>query len=257
MRLRVNLILLAVAASYLGACAPAATPTPTPVVQQVIRTPAYADLVKTWFDGYLQVSPDSFISLVTQPPETALASLEDGTGDVIIGGLTPPADWFATPLSEDGIVVVVHPDLRVRDLSIDELAAIFTGRLSSWDSLADVDLQIQPVIPPPGDEIRAAFQSTVISGQRFTNNALLGPTPAAILQLVDENEGAVGFLPYSAIGEKVRPIRVEGILPGTATIHDGRYPLPISILAIAPQEPSGEVRAWLAWLQSELLESSQ
>ena len=257
MRLRVNLILLAVAASYLSACAPAATPAPTPVVQQVIRTPAFADLVKTWFDGYLQINPDSYITLVSQPPETALASLEGATGDVVIGGLTPPAGWFATPLSEDGIVVVVHPDLHLRDLSIDELAAIFTGRLSSWESLADIDLQIQPVIPLPGDEVRAAFQSTVMSGQRFTNNALLGPSPAAVLQLVDENEGAVGFLPYSAVDEKARPIRVEGTLPGPATIHDGRYPLPISILAIAPQEPSGEIRAWLAWLQSELLESSQ
>jgi hypothetical protein len=252
MRLRVNLILLAVAANYLGACAPAATPTPKPAVQQIVRTPSYADLVKTWFDGYLQVKPDSLISLVTQPPETALASLEDGTGTVIIGGLTPPAGWFATPLLEDGIVVVVHPDLRVRDLSIDELAAIFTGRLSSWDSLTDVDLPIQPVIPLPGDEIRAAFQSTVMSGQRFTNNALLGPAPASVLQLVGETEGAVGFLPYSAVVEKVRPIRVAGILPGAATFRNGQYPLPISILAIAPQEPSGEVRAWLAWLQSEV-----
>jgi phosphate transport system substrate-binding protein len=232
MRLGVNLILLAIAASYLGACGPAATPAPTPVV--------------------LQVNPDSFISLVTQPPEAALASLEDGSGDVLIGSLTPPTGWFATPLSEDGIVVVVHPDLRVRDLSIDELAAIFTGRMSSWDSLADTDLPIQPVIPLPGDEVRAAFQSTVMNRQRFTNNALLGPTPAAVLQLVGENEGAVGFLPYSAVGDKVRPIRVEGILPGTATIHDGRYPLPITILAIAPHEPSGEVRTWLVWLQSEL-----
>ena len=252
MHLRVNLILLAVAAGYLGACAPA-TLTPTPPVQQVIRTPAYSDLVKTWFDGYLQVNPDSFISLVNLPPETALASLEDGIGEVIIGGLTPPAGWFATPLSEDGIVVVVHPDLRLRDLSIDELAAIFTGRLSSWESLADNDLQIQPIIPLPGDEVRAAFQSAVMSGQRFTNNALLGPTPAALLQLVDENEGAIGFLPYTAVGGKIRPIRVEGVLPGPATIHDGRYLLPISILAIAPHEPSGEIRAWLAWLQSDLL----
>ena len=257
MRLRVNLILLAVAASYLGACAPAATLTPTPTVQQVIRTPAYSDLVKTWFDGYLQVNPDSFISLVNLSPEMALASLEDGIGEVIIGGLTPPAGWFATPLSEDGIVIVAHPDLLLRDLNIDELAAIFTGRLSSWDSFADNDLQIQPIIPLPGDEVRNAFQSAVMSGQRFTNNALLGPTPAAVLQLVDEKEGAIGFLPYSAIGEKARPIRVEGVLPGPTTIYDGRYPLPISILAIAPQEPSGEVRAWLAWIQSNLLDSSQ
>ncbi len=257
MRLRVNHILLAIAASYLGACAPAATPAPTPVVQQVINTPAYADLVKTWFDGYLQVNPDSLISLVDQPPEAALASLEDGTGVVLIGGLTPPAGWFATPLSEDGIVLVVHPDLRVRDLSVDELAAIFTGRLSSWEALADTDLQIQPVIPLPGDEVRAEFQSAVMSGQRFTNNALLGPTPAAVLQLVGENEGAVGFLPYSAIGEKVHPIRIEGTLPGTATIHNGRYPLPITILAIAPQEPSGEVRTWLAWIQADLLDNSR
>jgi len=252
MRSEVNLILLAIAASYLGACAPAATPAPTPMVQQVISTPAYADLVKTWFDGYLQVNPDVFISLVNQPPEAALAYLEDGSADVLIGGLIPPTGWFATPLSEDGIVVVVHPDLRARDLSIDELAAIFTGRMNNWDSLAGTDLSIQPVIPLPGDEARAAFQSTVMNGQRFTNNALLGPTPAAVLQLVDENEGAIGFLPYSAVGEKIRPIRVEGILPGTVTIHDGRYPLPIMILAIAPQEPSGEIRAWLAWIQSEL-----
>ncbi len=252
MRLRVNLILLAIAVSYVGACAPAATPAPTPVVQQVISTPAYANLVKTWFDGYLQVNPDSFISLGNQPQEAAFASLEEGNGDVLIGGLTPPTGWFATPLSEDGIVVVVHPDLRVRDLSIDELAAIFIGRMSSWESLADTDLPIQPVIPLPGDELRTAFQSTVMNGQRFTNNALLGPTPAAVLQLVDENEGAIGFLPYSALGEKVHPIRVEGTLPGTATIHDGRYPLRISILAIAPQEPDGEVRAWLAWIQSEM-----
>ncbi len=257
MRLKVNLVLLAVAASYLGACAPAATPTPAPVVEQVIRTPAYADLVKTWFDGYLQVNPDSFISLANQPPETALASLEDGIGEIIIGGLTPPAGWFATPLSEDGIVVVIHADLRLRDLSIDELTAIFTGTLSNWDSLADTDLQIQPVIPLPGDEVRDTFQSTVMSGQRYTNNALLGPTPAAVLQLIDENEGAVGFLPYSAVEDKGRPIRVEGILPGDATIRDGRYPLPITILAIAPQEPSGEIRAWLVWLQSELLDGSQ
>ncbi|MCK5634384.1 MAG: hypothetical protein KAI06_04830, partial [Anaerolineales bacterium] len=66
-------------------------------------------------------------------------------------------------------------------------------------------------------------------------------------------EGAIGFLPYTAVGEKIRPIRVEGVLPGPATIHDGRYPLPLSILAIAPHEPSGEIRAWLAWLQSDLL----
>ncbi len=255
MRLRVNLLLLTVVAGYLGACAPAATPTPTAAVQQVIKTPAYADLVKSWFDGYLQVNPDSFISLVIQPPEAALASLEDGSGDVLIGGLTPPAGWFATPLSEDGIVVVVHPDLHLRDLSIDELAAIFTGRLSNWESLGDIDHQIQPVIPLPGDEFRNAVQATVMSEQSYTNNALLGPTPAAVLQLIDEYKGAIGFLPYSAVGEKVRPIRVEGTLPGPTTIHDGRYPLPILILAIAPQEPSGEVRAMLAWLQSDLLES--
>ncbi|MCJ7823889.1 MAG: hypothetical protein MUP44_03240, partial [Anaerolineales bacterium] len=71
------------------------------------------------------------------------------------------------------------------------------------------------------------------------------------------NEGAVGFLPFSAVGDKIRPIRVEGTLPGAATINDGSYPLPISILAIAPQEPSGEVRAWLAWLQAELLETAR
>ena len=251
MRLRVSLILITFTVSYLCGCAPVASPVPATEVQPVIRTPAFAGLVKTWFDGYLQANPHSSISLVTTPPETALASLEDGSAEIIIGGLAPPAGWFATPLKEDGIVVVAHPSIRLRDLSLSELAAIFTGRLSGWDSLADTDIQIQPVIPLPGDEVRAAFQSLVMNGQRFTNNALLGPTPDAVLQLVADYEGAVGFLPYSAAGDTIQAIRVEGIAPSDASIRDGHYPLPITILAIAPQEPGAEVRAWLVWLQAE------
>ena len=250
MQLRVNLILLAVAISVLGACAPAETPTPTPALQQVIVTPAYADLVKTWFDEYLQTNPSSYISLAIQPPDAGFTALEEGTGEIMIGGLTPPAGWFATPLQEDGIVVVAHPDLGLRDLGIEELADVFTGHLSNWETLADLDLQIQPVIPLPGDEVRAVFQSRVMGGQRFTNNALLGPTPAAVLQLVAENEGAVGFLPYSAVGDRGQPLRIDGILPREGTIGDGRYPLPISILAVAPKEPGGELRTFLTWLQS-------
>ena len=234
----------------LASCSPEPTPTPTPTIAHVVTTPALEGIVTWWCASYAEELGLSPIELEILPPAEALAVAKSGEVEVVISGVEPPPDWFAAVLKIEGIAVVVHPSNPLRVFSMEELAAIFTGSITSWQELGGVDEPIQPVIPLPGDEVRIHFESLIPGDSRPSPAAQLGPTPLAVSMIVAEDPGAIGYLPFSLVTEEVRPIRVDGVLPGPSTIQDGRFPLRLEILALAPDEPIGAAYDWLVWLQS-------
>jgi ABC-type phosphate transport system substrate-binding protein len=132
------------------------------------------------------------------------------------------------------------------------LTAIFHGDIESWAELDGEDLPIQPVIPLPGDEIREYFDIHVLEDSGFSPDAYLAPSPLAMIEMVAEDEGAIGIMPLTQVTDMVRIVRIDGILPQSSTVGDGRYPLRIEILALAPERPGGTTHEWLAWLQASL-----
>ena len=234
----------------LASCSPEPTPTPTPTIAHVVTTPALEGIVTWWCASYAEELGLSPIELEILPPDEALAVAKSGEVELVISGVEPPPDWFAAVLKIEGIAVVVHPSNPLRVFSMEELAAIFTGSITSWQELGGVDEPIQPVIPLPGDEVRIHFEKLILGDSRPSPAAQLGPTPLAVSMIVAEDPGAIGYLPFSLVTEEVRPIRVDGVLPGPSTIQDGRFPLRLEILALAPDEPIGAAYDWLVWLQS-------
>ena len=234
----------------LASCTTEPTTTPTLTLAQVVTTPALEWIVARWCASYAEELGLSPIELEILPPDEALAVAESGEVELVITGREPLTDWFAVLLKIEGIAVVVHPSNPLRVFSTEDLAAIFTGSVTSWQELGGADEQIQPVIPLPGDEVRIRFENLVLGGSPPSPDAQLGPTPLAVSMIVAEDPGAIGYLPFSLVTEEVRPIRVDGVLPGPSTVQDGRFPLRLEILALAPKEPVGVAYDWLVWLQS-------
>lgn len=182
--------------------------------------------------------------------EAALEAAADGDVELVVVGWDPPGDWFATPLAVEGIGVVVHPGNPVRNYTLVELAAVFSGRLRSWDELGWSEGIVQPVIPLVGDEARRRFEDVVMAGESPTGNALLAPSTEAMAAAVAADPNAIGFMSMSQSAEDVRSVRVDGVLLGESSLGDGRYPLWLEVIATAPQEPAGALRDWLAWMQA-------
>ena len=240
----------------LVACAPTTTATPTKSTIRVITTPAFESLVTHWGIEYMEAQDTARIDLRVFPLEGALDAAEDGIADVIIAGTHPPQGWFATPLSLEKIAVVVHPSNGIRSLSLEELAALFNGEIDSWSDLGGDDLPVQPIIPLPNDETREYLNSRLLEGSGFSPDAFIAPSPIALLAMVTDDEGAIGIIPLSQASDEVRVIRVDEVLPQTATIGDGRYPLYMDILALAPEQPGVATHDWLAWIQASLSKDS-
>jgi phosphate transport system substrate-binding protein len=190
------------------------------------------------------------IDLRVFPLEGALDAAEGGIADVIVAGTQPTQGWFATPLSLAGIAVIVHPSNNIRSLNLEDLTALFNGEIDSWAEFGGDDLPVQTIIPLPSDETREYMNSRVLEDSGFSPDAFIAPSPIAMVAMVTEDEGAIGFIPLSQATDEVRVVRVDGILPQPATVSDGRYPLYMDILALAPEQPRGAAHEWLAWIQA-------
>ena len=165
---------------------------------------------------------------------------------LVVSSTELPAGWFATPLGKEAVVVVVNAENPLRDLAPGEIIDILTGRTDNWQTLGGPDLVIQPVIPLKGAETRSYLQRNLLGDQQFTSSAVLGPSPEAVLALVQDHLGAIGILPLSAISAEVGLLSLGGHDP----MREDEYPWLIEVLGMAPMEPAGVVREWLAWLQA-------
>lgn len=233
----------------LCACSPASV-TPTQLTLTTIATtPALENLVLHWIDEYPK--PDNYrIDLRILAPLEISKSIEDDTAGLAIVGNGPPNDVFVTPLYEEGIAVIVHPENDIPTISLDDLEGLIDGRITNWSELKGDDIPVQPVIPLSADETRIQFEQLVLKQGFASVKSLLAPTPSAMIKLVGENQGAVGYLLFSSLTDEVRSIRVNNLTPSDENVRNGRYPLTIPVIAYASDEPISPLRDWILSIQA-------
>ena len=230
----------------------AATATAPPDYPNVAVSSGLDEPVADWMISYREeIGPPEF-NLLPLPYSQAVEAAAAGGVKLVISAADPEPNWFITPLTTDGLSVIVHLDNPVLDLSLEDLRRLFSGGFSNWSQLGGQDLAVQPYLPFRGDDLRERFEQAVMAGVRPAGVAYLVPHSRAARQAVSDDPAGVAFIPATMVDESVRAVRLEGILPGPSTLADGRYLLRLPISASAPEEPTGAIRDWLVWLQGNL-----
>jgi phosphate transport system substrate-binding protein len=248
-RPRAGLALLTLLCGLAG-CEPAPTPTLPPAPQRLAVVPGLEAFATQAFTAWSEEAGIPDFDLEIWPESAALEAAERGDVAAVVTALSPPEGWFAAPVGVEAVGVIVNPENALRAFTPEGLAGLFSGRALDWQEFGGPSEPVQPVIPLPGDGLRAVFEAGVMEGSPLSGGALLAPSAEAALTLVAEDPGAIGLVPYGAADGRVRLVRVDGILPGEDSLRDGRYPLRATVLVVAPEEPSGAIREWIAWLQA-------
>jgi len=224
---------------------PGVTPSPVPVVLRV----GVADTAVPF--PTLTANPDFGLQVVSANTTTLFADLAAGNLDALLVHTIPEneAVWF-NPVAVDGLVIIVHPDNPVTSLSRGEVQAVFNGRITNWSTLGGPDLPITLITRERGSGARTIFAQRIMAEQRVSINAVVATGDTAVQEQVATNPGGIGYtMMGSADGAKV--LRLDDIpaLPNTTTAQ--AYPLSVPLYFVSPAEPQGQLRAWLAWLQSQ------
>ena len=151
-------------------------------------------------------------------------------------------------VARDGIAIIVHPTLRVDDLELAQVRAIYSGTLENWQSLAGRDSPITVITREEGSGTRGAFEELVMGGQRIAASALVQDSTGTVRQMVASDPAAVGYVSIGLVDATVKALRLNGTEATEANIDAKKYPLVRPFLFVVPREPAASAKDFIDWI---------
>ena len=250
-------LLLALAACSAQPAPPPALPVaPAPTLLQIGIVSSAAPLIPLIEATYVQQNPQVSLQFVQANSAALLADLDSGLLDAVLLHTIPAGDRrYFNPVALDGLVFIVHPENPIANLTIAEVQAIFNGRITNWQSLGGANLPIVLLSREQGSGLRTLLRQHIMAEQRIDPNALLQTGDEAMGTAVANTPAAIGYSSMSSASQNtgVKMVTVDGRSATPRTTADQTYPLttPLYFLAATEDEPTGELPAFLAWLQSD------
>lgn len=127
-----------------------------------------------------------------------------------------------TILAYDGIAIIVNVENPVADLTVEQIAKIYTGEITNWNEVGGSDGQIVLVGREAGSGTRDGFESITGTKDACQYRQELTST-GAVITAVESNPNAIGYASLASVKESVKAISVNGIVPSESTVKDGSY----------------------------------
>lgn len=141
----------------------------------------------------------------------------------------------STPIALDGIAVVINPQNGVKDLSMQQVADVFTGKIKNWKELGGADAAIVPIGREAGSGTREGFESVTKTKDACAYRQELTST-GDVLTTVSRNPGAIGYASLGAVKKHVKRVAVDNVLPTEESVKDGSYKLQRPFLLVTNKD---------------------
>ena len=159
----------------------------------------------------------------------------------------------ATTLALDGIAVIVNENCPVDDLTVEQIAAIFTGEVTDWADFGGKG-DIACIGREAGSGTRDGFESITKTTDKCVLAQELTST-GAVIAAVKSSENAIGYASYAAVEgqEGIKVLTVEGVECTAENIVDGSYVIqrPFNLVTLAEGELSEAAQAFFDYMLSE------
>ena len=140
-------------------------------------------------------------------------------------------------IAYDGIVVVTHPNNHVKNLTLEQVKDIFTGKITNWKKVGGEDMDIVVVSREDGSGSRDAFQEIVgYSSRELVKSAIIASGNGNIKTTVATNQHAIGFISFEYIDKTIHPVSINGVEPTAENVLQQKYRLSRPFLFVYKKE---------------------
>ena len=129
-----------------------------------------------------------------------------------------------TVLAYDGIAVIVHPDNAVSDLTLETIADIYTGKITTWEEIGGTGGQIVLIDREAGSATRDGFETVTGTKDACAYRQELTST-GDVITSVSQTPGAIGYASLASVKDTVKTLSINGVAPSEATVKSGEYAL--------------------------------
>ena len=158
---------------------------------------------------------------------SGIQAVSEGRCDIGLSSRALKDDEKASGLKEtivalDGIALIVNPQNPVKDLSLEQIAKIYTGEITNWKDVGGEDAEIVLIGREAGSGTRDGFESITETKDACQYRQELTST-GDVITTVSQNPNAIGYASLAAIKDSVKALTVNGVAPTEATVKDGTY----------------------------------
>ena len=158
---------------------------------------------------------------------SGITAVSEGRCDIGLASRALKDDEKAAGLKEtvlalDGIAIIVNPENKVSDLTVEQIAKIYTGEITNWKDVGGDDAEIILIGREAGSGTRDGFESITGTKDSCKYRQELTST-GDVITTVAGNPNAIGYASLASIKDTVKAISVNGVAPSEATVSDGSY----------------------------------
>ena len=202
----------------------------------------------------------------------AYTKLVDGEADLILV-VEPSEDNKAyadekkvtlklSKIANEGFVFFVNKRNPVNSLTADQIRKIYSGEITNWKEVGGLDAEIVAFQRPVNSGSQTGMESIVMGDTPLMEpvTGKIADTMSDIIDAIstfDGGENAIGYSYYyyantMYLGENIKMIGVDGIMPNNTTICDMEYPFLTAYYAVTREgDESDRTKDLLNYMLSE------
>ena len=207
-------------------------------------------------EAFKEMYPDVTVNYSGTGSGAGVEAAQTGTSDIGLSSRElkeeeTAAGAVANVVAKDGVAVIVNPANGVEDLTVEQIADIFSGKITNWSELGGEDMEIAVYGREAGSGTRGAFEEIVgvVDACQLTNEY---SSTGDLVGNVAGNENAIGYASLSAVDETVKAVKVAGVECTEDTVKDGSYAIqrPFVMVTKEGTELSAAAQAFLDYAMS-------
>jgi len=178
-------------------------------------------------ESYMAANKDVTVNYNPTGSGAGITAVQEGTCDIGLSSRALKDEEKAAGLKEtvlayDGIAIIVHPDNPVNDLSIEQIAKLYTGEITNWKDVGGSDAEVVLIGREAASGTRDGFESITGTKDKCQYRQELTST-GDVITAVSQNPDAIGYASLAAIKDSVKALSVDGVTPSETTVKDGSY----------------------------------
>ncbi|WP_290033218.1 phosphate ABC transporter substrate-binding protein [Ligilactobacillus cholophilus] len=155
-----------------------------------------------------------------------------------------------------GIAPIVNQGVTVKNISMEQLRDIFTGKITNWKQLGGKNQPIVVINRSKGSGTRLTFENDVMKGAE-PMSAQEQESNGTVQQIVSNTPGAISYISFSYLrSQGIKSLSIDGVKPTSENVETNKWKIWSYEHMYTKGKPTGETKKFLEFMLSDKVQNS-